>query len=112
MNKKNLVLVFIVLFSLLSGILLGNLLSKRSNGSGLSGMMSHSKIDELLSIVKSQYVDTVNLKQTTEEVMTDIASKLDPHTVYIPAADLAAVNSELEGSVSGIYGFGKSKKPY
>ena len=102
MNKKNLVLVLIVLFSLLSGILLGNLLSKRSNGSGLSGMMSHSKVDELLSIIKSQYVDTVNVKQTTEEVMTDIASKLDPHTVYIPAADLASVNSELEGSFSGI----------
>ena len=102
MNKRNLTLVLIVLISILCGILLGNLLSKRANGSGLSGMMAHSKVDELLSIINSQYVDTVNVKQTTEEVMTDIASKLDPHTVYIPAADLAAVNSELEGSFSGI----------
>jgi carboxyl-terminal processing protease len=38
----------------------------------------------------------------TEETMTDLVSKLDPHSVYIPAADLAAVNSELEGSFSGI----------
>ncbi len=102
MNKRNFALVLIVLISILCGILLGNLLSKRANGSGLSGMMAHSKVDELLSIINSQYVDTVNVKQTTEEVMTDIASKLDPHTVYIPAADLAAVNSELEGSFSGI----------
>ena len=102
MNKKNLAFVFIVLITLICGILLGNLLSKRANGSGLTGMMNHGKIDELLSIIKTQYVDTVNIKQTTEEVMTDIASKLDPHTVYIPAADLAAVNSELEGSFSGI----------
>ena len=102
MNKKNLAFVFIVLITLICGILLGNLLSKRANGSGLTGMMNHGKIDELLSIIMTQYVDTVNIKQTTEEVMTDIASKLDPHTVYIPAADLAAVNSELEGSFSGI----------
>ena len=102
MNKKNLVLVLIILISITSGIMIGNLLSKRANGAGVSGMMSHSKVDELLTIIKSQYVDTVNINKTTEEVMTDIASKLDPHTVYIPAADLAAVNSELEGSFSGI----------
>ena len=102
MNKKNLILVVIILISVISGIMIGNLLSRRANGAGLSGMMSRSKVDELLTIIKSQYVDTVNMKQTTEEVMTDIASKLDPHTVYIPAADLAAVNSELEGSFSGI----------
>jgi carboxyl-terminal processing protease len=101
MNKKNLVLVFIVLFSILGGILLGNLLSRRANGIGLT-RMSHSKVDELLSIINSQYVDTININQTTEELMTDLASKLDPHSVYIPAADLASVNSELEGSFSGI----------
>lgn len=102
MNKKNLSLVLIVLFSILVGILLGNLLSTRAKGSGFSRMMSHSKIDELLSIISSQYVDTVDMKQMTEETMTDLASKLDPHSVYIPAADLADVNSELEGSFSGI----------
>lgn len=102
MYRKNLVLVFIVLFSVLSGIIIGNLLSRRAMGSALSGIISHNKVDELLSIINSQYVDTINIKQTTEELMTDLASKLDPHSVYIPAADLAAVNSELEGSFSGI----------
>lgn len=102
MNRKNLVLVLIVLFSILGGILVGNLLSRRANGSGFSRMMSHSKVDELLSIINSQYVDTVNIKQMTEETMVDLASKLDPHSVYIPASDLADVNSELQGSFSGI----------
>ena len=102
MNKKNLILILIVLLSILSGILIGNLLSTRARGYGLSNMIKHSKIDELLTIINSHYVDTINMNQTTEEVMTDIASKLDPHSVYIPAADLAAVNSELEGSFSGI----------
>jgi carboxyl-terminal processing protease len=102
MNKKNLLLVLIVLFSILGGLFLGNLLSRRANLSGFSGRSSHSKVDELLSIINSQYVDTVNLKNMTEELMSEVTSKLDPHSVYIPSADLADVNSELEGSFSGI----------
>ena len=101
MNRKNLVLVLIVLFSILGGLLLGNLLSRRASGSAFL-RSSHSKVDQLLSIINSQYVDTVDVKEMTEELMSETASKLDPHTVYIPAADLADVNSELEGSFSGI----------
>ena len=102
MNKKNLFLVLIVFLSIITGVILGNLLSKRANGSGFSRMSSHSKIDDLLAIIKSQYVDTVDVKELTEELMTDLTSKLDPHTVYIPASDLENVNNELEGSFSGI----------
>jgi len=102
MNKKNLLLVLIVFLAIISGVVLGNLLSRRANGSGFSRMSSHSKVDDLLSIINAQYVDTVNTKELTEELMTDLTSKLDPHTVYIPASDLADVNSELEGSFSGI----------
>jgi len=102
MNKKNLLLVLIVFVAIISGIILGNLLSRRANGSGFARMLSHSKVDDLLSIINAQYVDTVNVKELTEELMTDLTSKLDPHTVYIPASDLADVNSELEGSFSGI----------
>jgi len=102
MNKKNLLLVLIVFLAIISGVVLGNLLSRRANGSGFSRMSSHSKVDDLLSIINAQYVDTVDTKELTEELMTDLTSKLDPHTVYIPASDLADVNSELEGSFSGI----------
>ena len=102
MNKKNLFLVLIIFISIFGGLLLGNLISNRANGSGFSRILSHNKIDELLSIINSQYVDTMNMKVMTEELMTDVASKLDPHSVYIPASDLADVNSELEGSFSGI----------
>ena len=102
MNKKNLLLVLIVFLAVMSGVLLGNLLSRRANGLGFSRMLTHSKVDDLLSIINAQYVDTVNVKELTEELMTDLTSKLDPHTVYIPASDLADVNSELEGSFSGI----------
>lgn len=101
MNRKNLFLVLIIFISVLGGLLLGNIIANKANRSGFS-MSSRNKVDELLSIINSQYVDTMNMKDMTEELMTDVAGKLDPHSVYIPAADLANVNSELEGSFSGI----------
>jgi carboxyl-terminal processing protease len=106
MNKKYLLLTLLVLFSVLSGLFLGNIIARRADLSKLTHVFSrsgtHNKVDELLSIINAQYVDTVNVKEMTEEMMTDLVSKLDPHSVYIPASDLENVNSELEGSFSGI----------
>lgn len=108
MNKKNLLLVLIVLLSVVVGLILGNMLAGRSllrsnnafgrffNGS------SNDKLGEVLSLINNQYVDSVDVDQLSEEMMTDLISKLDPHSVYIPASDLEGVNSELEGSFSGI----------
>ena len=102
MNKRNLLLVGIVFLSILTGIILGNLLSRRAAGSGFLSHQKSNKITDLLSRIDAEYVDTVDVSKMTEELMTDVASKLDPHSVYIPASDLADVNSELEGSFSGI----------
>ena len=37
-----------------------------------------------------------------EKAMPQILAELDPHSTYIPAQNLEEVNSELEGSFSGI----------
>ena len=102
MNKKNLLLVVIIFVSIVAGIMLGNLLSRRAIGASLFSQKGHNKVSDVMSIIDNLYVDSVNVNQMTEEMMTDMVSKLDPHSVYIPAADLADVNSELEGSFSGI----------
>lgn len=108
MNKKNLLLVLIVLLSVVVGLVLGNMLAERailSSNSALGRFFngsSNDKLSEVLSLINSQYVDTVDVNQLSEEMMTDLISKLDPHSVYIPASDLEGVNSELEGSFSGI----------
>jgi carboxyl-terminal processing protease len=108
MNKKNLLLVLVVFVALVVGLFLGNLLANRSqirNNPALKGFFSgegSNKLDEVLSMIDAQYVDTVDVSELTEEMMTDLIAKLDPHSVYIPASDLENVNSELEGSFSGI----------
>ena len=52
--------------------------------------------------IYDQYVDSVNMTDLVEKAMPQILAELDPHSTYIPAQKLEAVNSELEGSFSGI----------
>ena len=108
MNKKNILIIVAVVVAVLFGLFFGNLIAlKASRGNKIKNLTeyfsgSNNKVDELLSLIDEQYVDTVNVDSITDEVMADLVSKLDPHSVYIPAKDLEAVNSELEGSFSGI----------
>ena len=109
MNKRNLTLVFLVFSSVLVGLFLGNSIARRAqirnNNTLLKNIFSvkpKNKIGEVLNLIDKQYVDTVNSDSITEELMIDLIAKLDPHSVYIPAKDLETVNSELEGSFSGI----------
>lgn len=106
MTKKYKGLALIILISVISGLLLGNLLARRATLSRISGMFSprgmQTKVDQVLSLIDGQYVDTVDMNEISEQLMVDLVSKLDPHSVYIPASDLENVNSELEGSFSGI----------
>jgi len=110
MNKKNFQLVAIVVSALIAGLVLGNLIASRninreqnSLGGLLNNLMkSSNKIDEILRLINSNYVDSVEMKDLTEEMAVELIARLDPHSVYIPAKDLEIVNNELEGSFSGI----------
>ena len=62
----------------------------------------NSKVDMLLRVVESQYVDTVESKSLIDHAMSSILGELDPHSSYIPAEDLQSVNEELDGTFTGI----------
>ncbi len=71
--------------------------------SGSSKMIgSQNKFNELLGIIQSEYVDTVNLDEIETETFNELLNKLDPHSVYIPAKDLQAANEPLDGNFEGI----------
>lgn len=63
---------------------------------------SRSKLDTILEIIDRSYVDDVDPDSLLEASFAGLLSHLDPHSVYIPAADLQNVNEELSGSFSGI----------
>lgn len=61
-----------------------------------------SKVERLLQLMQDAYVDELNMDSITDEAMTELVNKLDPHSVYIPKEDLEMFDSELSGSFSGI----------
>ncbi|MBO7458998.1 MAG: PDZ domain-containing protein, partial [Paludibacteraceae bacterium] len=89
------------------GILVGASLSQKANAQRIvyqngSWHLEQSKVDRMLQLMESAYVDEINVDSITDEVMNELVQKLDPHSAYIPKEDLEMVNSELAGSFSGI----------
>ncbi|NDV46656.1 S41 family peptidase [Paludibacter sp. 221] len=108
--KKNSYIALVIFLCIVCGVLLGNIMARRANMHNNITSFSNivkklgkgSKVDELLSLIDVQYVDTVNINKLTEDAVISIMADLDPHSVYIPASELEVVNSELEGSFGGI----------
>ena len=94
---------FLLAICLVAGIGIGTFYANHFSGNKLGIInTSSNKLNALLHIIDDQYVDTVKVNDLVEETMPLILSELDPHSSYIPAKDLEAVNSELKGSFSGI----------
>jgi carboxyl-terminal processing protease len=62
----------------------------------------HNTLQEITDLLNSRYVDTVNIKKLTDTAIQAILSKLDPHSVFIPAKDLDQINEEIKGSFYGV----------
>ena len=90
---------------LLIGFLIGNSVGSKAKAQQINWarlLAPQSKVDQLLQMMNSNYVDAIDVDSITEEVMEVLVEKLDPHSAYIPKKDLELVNSELSASFSGI----------
>ena len=63
---------------------------------------SNNKIGAIMSLIESNYVDTVDSKKIVESAIPEVLKQLDPHTIYIPAKDMQGVTEEMTGNFSGI----------
>ncbi len=61
-----------------------------------------NKLSYTLSLIEKSYVDSLSLDSIIEHVMPHIVEKLDPHSAYIPASEMQAMNEPLEGEFDGI----------
>ena len=102
-NNNTRFIPFLLAICLIAGIAIGKFYANHFSGNKLGIInTSSNKLNALLRIIDDQYVDTVNMGELVEEAMPQILSELDPHSSYIPAKDLEAVNADLKGSFSGI----------
>lgn len=63
---------------------------------------SIAKIGQTIYNIEKYYLDTVNFPNLSEEIVKAIMDKLDPHSTYISAKDVQAMNEPLEGNFDGI----------
>ncbi|WP_289288724.1 S41 family peptidase [uncultured Muribaculum sp.] len=98
-NSKNTIawIPIVIALSLIGGIWLGlHFSNKVSHTSG------QRKLDNILGLIESDYVDEVDIDSIIELTIPKLMANLDPHSTYIPASELQAVNEDLDGSFSGI----------
>lgn len=107
-NSKRTVLFPLLLSAgVVLGLLLGQYLGRNSTASQLRGLLQHmnlpaNKLTQTLSLIESQYVDSVSMDSLAEHVVPLLVKELDPHSVYIPASEMAELNEPLEGEFDGI----------
>ncbi|MCC9166395.1 S41 family peptidase [Pontibacter harenae] len=93
--------LFIAL-ALVVGVLLGATTFSPSSINPQGTAKSYLKFRDILSYIDRDYVDTVDTEELTDYAISQMLKKLDPHTSYIPAEDMAMARSYLEGDFDGI----------
>lgn len=89
------------------GILLGQFMGRNSTESQFRSALTKmavpdNKLTYTLSLIEHQYVDSISLDSLAEHVIPLLVRELDPHSVYIPAAEMQQINEPLEGEFDGI----------
>lgn len=102
-SKNNYLLPLLFAICIAIGMWLGNTFtSKGFDFTSTTGAKKYQKMQDIIEILDKKYVDTVNADALFEQTISDMLHKLDPHSNYIPAKDLQAINESIEGKFGGI----------
>ncbi|WP_242926436.1 S41 family peptidase [Pontibacter vulgaris] len=91
-----------IAMALVVGVLIGANTFSPSGNNPQSTAKGYLKFRDILSYIDRDYVDTVDIEKLSDYAITKMLEKLDPHTSYIPAEELAMARSYLEGDFEGI----------
>lgn len=106
-TKNGIFSSLLIVLALLVGIVVGLIVSYNNTQARLLRLAENihapaSKIDMALSLIDRYYVDSVETDSLVEQLLPDLMWYLDPHSVYIPASELEALNEPLDGEFEGI----------
>ncbi len=60
------------------------------------------KFQWAVELLERDYVDSISVDSLIDELVPELIDKLDPHSEYIPAKNLGAINESIEGKFDGI----------
>lgn len=104
MIKKKIQVWLPLLFSLtlIAGMYLGYKMRDNMPGKNFFYIDKPHPVEEIMNLINNRYVDEVNMNELSDTAIQAMLSKLDPHSVFIPANELQMVNEELTGKFYGI----------
>ena len=104
MGNKKLQVWLPLIFALVLtvGMLLGYKLGNKHGGNSFFSSNNRNTLQQALDIIRLKYVDSVALDSLQGMAIEQIMNELDPHSVYLPPADLKEANEDLEGRFEGI----------
>jgi len=104
-ERKKLLLPVIFAVLLIVGMFIGAKLTpvhRMLGGSMSSGMYHYTKIQDILYLLEQKYVDPVDRERLVDVAIQGMLEQLDPHSAYITAEQLTAINEEIQGNFEGI----------
>jgi carboxyl-terminal processing protease len=100
-NNRQIALPLLLSSILIVGLLLGNLLSKK-NGFSFFGQNQLSPYQQVIELIRSNYVDPINIDSLQSTSIEELLEKLDPHSYYLSASQVKDSEEELSGHFEGI----------
>ncbi len=104
-KKLTVWLPFLFAVVLASGMLIGKRMSNfvgERIGERAGAAQGSGRLEEILHYIDSKYVDGVKPDSIEERAIEHLLENLDPHSAFIPARDLQAVNDDLGGEFEGV----------
>ncbi|MDE7451337.1 MAG: S41 family peptidase, partial [Alistipes sp.] len=106
-SKRTILFPLILAVGVVLGLAFGRYTGRNSTVSQLRGLlqrvqMPDNKLTQTLSFIENLYVDSISMDSLAEHVIPLLVKELDPHSVYVPADEMAELNEPLEGEFDGI----------
>ncbi len=107
-NSRNKVLIPLLLaVALAVGLIVGQSMGRSTAESQFRRVISHlrppyDKLNRTMALIQNEYIDSLDMDSITEQVLPLLIQQLDPHSMYIPAQAMQAVNEPLESEFDGI----------
>ncbi|MEO8719734.1 MAG: S41 family peptidase [Ginsengibacter sp.] len=102
-NKKLQVwLPLLLSICMIAGMFIGYRIKGNMPDHGIFFVEKERPVQQVLDLIKRKYVDNENVDSLGNLAIQMILSKLDPHSVYLPAQALKQANEDLEGQFFGV----------
>jgi len=102
MKKLQVWLPLLFAIVMMVGMLIGFRLRGNIRPTGFFKTRKQTPVQEVMDLVTMKYVDPIATDTLGENAIDGMLSHLDPHSLYIPPADLSEVNEDLQGNFEGI----------